>query len=132
MTNHIFPLSILSDGCRVLLCNGLQPTTIIRYCQGYVRVHLFNVKPQCSILFHIQRIFIQMFSMFYQASAFNQPLLSFDTAKVTDVRVYLFVVQLHKMLSLFATRLITKWKPCLLLQQPSTGHYLSTLQRLPM
>ena len=30
--------------------------------------------------------------MFFSAEGFNQPLVSFDTAKVTNVRVYLFGV----------------------------------------
>ena len=39
-----------------------------------------------ELLFPTQTL--QMSSMFWEAAAFNQPLLSFNTAKVTDVRAY--------------------------------------------
>ena len=73
----------------------------------------------------------KMKSMFWEAKAFDQT-LAFNTAEVTDVRVYLFWVQLHKErpdsdFSLFPIQLIIRWTTCLVMQRPSISNYLHSI-----
>ena len=76
-----------------------------------------------------------MHSMFSEAAAFNQ-LLSFDTSKVTDVRIYVFGVQQRNERPnsdfLFPIQLAIRCTECLMKQKPSINHYLSTLVWLQM
>ena len=72
--------------------------------------------------------------MFDGATAFNQA-LAFNTARVTDVRVYLFGVwmQLYtRFWFLLSNLLIIRCRNCFILQKPSTNPYLSILLKLQM
>ena len=59
-----------------------------------------------------------MGNMFYSATAFNQPLSTFDTSKVTDVRVLLCLFQWKPFWYPFPTQLVIRWITCSFRQVP--------------
>ena len=87
--------NLSSDGSNVLPCSGLQSTSVnIQYICGYKSecislLSQLDEKPDSDSL--LNPTCYQMDSMFRHASAFNQPMPSFDTSAVTSVSVYICV-----------------------------------------
>ena len=109
-------------------CRLQSTTTSIQYFQGYkCETVLVWSSTQWETRFWFSTshpTYYQMLWMFRDAAVFNQP-LSFDTAEVTDVRVYLFGVRLKQWETRFwfsTSYPIIRWKPCLGVQPPSISH----------
>ena len=96
VSDHFLPnFSSSSDAWHVLGCSGLRSTTTfgIRYFCGYGCGCTFVLIPnliRCQILTSdFYPTYYQMRSMFEGATAFNQPLSTFDTSVVTSVSLHL-------------------------------------------
>ena len=90
-----FLSNLLSDEQNVQQHSCLQSTTSFQYYFGYRCESILEVwlqKYETRFWFPISYpTYPQMYAMFFDAEAFNQPLY-FDTAKVKTVRVYLYGV----------------------------------------
>ena len=132
--------TLFSDGFHVRRCWGLQSTTVdIQYGCGYKCECIFVPSPTWGrqiLIPYFYPTYYQMSWMFWNATAFNQPLSTFNTAKVEDVSVYLCGVQLWWETGFWfptSTQLTIRWVRCSAMHLPSINRYHhSILSRLRM